>query len=76
MTQKPCTHEYLAANESSKILMCRECGVVYLHMQNMTLRFGMEQFSEFAAAITEASKKLGTEASETPRRPPVLNLVH
>jgi hypothetical protein len=76
MTKKPCTHEYLATSDTGTVLMCRECGVVYLHMQNISLRLDVEQFSKFAAMMTEASKKLGAEPTEKPRKSPKLTLVH
>lgn len=75
MTKKPCTHEYLTASDTSTVLMCRECGVVHLHMQNMSLRFNVEQFSEFAAMMREASKKLGAEPIEKLPKHPTLTLV-
>lgn len=76
MTKKPCTHEYLAISDTGTVLMCRECGVVYLHMQNMSLRFNVRQFSQFATMMAEASKKLDEEPAEKPRRRPTLTLVH
>jgi transcription elongation factor Elf1 len=75
MTKKPCTHEFLATSDTDAVLMCRECGVVYLHMQNMSLRFNVTQFSKFAAMMTEASKKLGADSAEQPRKRPTLTLV-
>jgi hypothetical protein len=76
MTKKPCTHEYLATSDAGTVLACRECGVVYLHMQNMSLRFSEEQFSQFAAMMAQASKKLGAEPAGKSRKRPTLTLVH
>ncbi|MGY6278223.1 DUF6686 family protein [Methylomonas sp. MgM2] len=76
MTKKPCTHEYLANSDTGKVLMCRDCGVVHLHMQNMSLRFDVEQFAEFAAMMTSASKRMAHGSTETVRKRPSLTLVH
>jgi hypothetical protein len=76
MTKKPCTHEYLATSDTDAVLICRECGVVYLHMQNISLRFNVAQFSKFAAMMTEASKRLDADSAKQPRKRPTLTLVH
>lgn len=55
MSKKPCTHECLAATESSKVLICRECGVVHLHVQNMSLRLEVNEFLSFADTMAAAS---------------------
>lgn len=75
MTKKPCTHEYLASSDTDAVLICRECGVVYLYMQNISLRFNVKQFSKFAAMMAEASKKLSSDSAEQPRKRPTLTLV-
>ena len=58
MTKKPCNHEYLAASESGKVLICRDCGVVHLQLQNLSMRFEVEQFTALADMLTVASKKM------------------
>jgi hypothetical protein len=58
MNKKPCIHEYLAATESGKVLICRECGIVYLHMQNLSIRFEVEDFSQLADMLAEATQKI------------------
>ncbi|AMK75235.1 MULTISPECIES: hypothetical protein [Methylomonas] len=55
MQKKPCNHECLAASEFSKVLICRECGVVHLHIQNMSLRLEVNEFLSFADTMAEAS---------------------
>lgn len=55
MSKKPCNHESLAVSDFSKVLMCRECGVVHLHLQNMSLRLEIADFLSFADTMTEAS---------------------
>lgn len=55
MNKKPCTHEYLAATEFGKALICRECGVVHLHIQNISLHFDVAGFLGLADTLTEAS---------------------
>ncbi len=76
MTKKPCTHEYLAAGATGKVLICRECGVVHLHLQNLSLHFDVEQFAEFTTLMTAASKKLGSVSQETAHKRPALTLIH
>jgi len=55
MSNKPCTHECLAATPLSKVLICRECGVVHLHLQNMSLRLEVADFLSFADTMAEAA---------------------
>lgn len=76
MTAKTCTHEYLAKSRNSKILICRECGVVHLHLQNLSVRLDVEQFSEFASTMALATKNIKTEAKQNVSAQPVLTLVH
>jgi hypothetical protein len=76
MTKKPCTHEYLAASDSGKVLMCRDCGVVHLHLQNLSMRFEAEQFAALADMLTVASKKMLQQPQGTTTSQPKLTLVH
>jgi hypothetical protein len=76
MTQKPCTHEYLANSKSGRVLICRDCGVVHLSVQNLSLRLDVEQFSDLAVMMTEASKRLNAEASQSKPSKPRLTVVH
>ena len=76
MSKKPCTHEYLAAGESGKVFMCRDCGVVHLHLQNISMRFDAEQFADLAAMLTAASKNMAKQPLENPNLRPKLTLVH
>lgn len=76
MSKKPCTHEYLADSEAGKVLMCRDCGVVHLHLQNVSMRFDVEQFAAFATMMGEASKRMEAETSQTTRGRPTLTVVH
>lgn len=55
MNKKPCTHECLAATEFGKVLICRECGIVHLHMQNLSLRLNVVDFLGFADTMAEAA---------------------
>ncbi|MDO9162037.1 MAG: hypothetical protein Q8N35_01190 [Methylococcaceae bacterium] len=57
MNKKPCTHEYLAATEFGKALICRDCGVVHLHIRNMSLHFEIAEFLGLADTLTEASNQ-------------------
>ncbi|MCD2453694.1 hypothetical protein GO003_025270 [Methylicorpusculum oleiharenae] len=75
MSKKPCTHEYLASNQAGKILTCRECGVVHLHWQNLSLRLDVEQFEDLALLIAQASKNLSRQNQKTVRTRPMLSMV-
>ena len=57
MNKKPCTHEYLAATEFGKAVICKECGIVHLHIQNMALRLDVEDFLGLADTLTEAAHR-------------------
>lgn len=76
MTQKPCTHEYLADSKLGRILMCRECGVVHLSLQNLSLHLDLEQFSDLVVMMAEASKRMNAKAEQPKRCKPTLTLVH
>lgn len=68
MNKKPCTHEYLAATEFGKALICRECGVVHLHIRNMSLHFEVADFLGLADTLAEASNKVRTLPKEKTKR--------
>jgi hypothetical protein len=76
MTKKPCTHEHLASNATGKVLICRECGVVHLHLQNLSLCFEVEQFTEFAAMMPAAANRIDSESGKSSSKRPKLTLVH
>lgn len=76
MTKKPCTHEYLAASDSGKVLMCRDCGVVHLHLQNLSMRFEVEQFAALAELLTAASLKMRQQSETNTSSRLRLTLVH
>jgi hypothetical protein len=76
MTKKPCTHEYLANNDTGKVLMCKDCGVVHLHLQNLSMRFDTEQFTALASLMTAASKTMQAESQQALSGPPALTVVH
>jgi hypothetical protein len=76
MANQPCTHEYLAKSQHGKVLICRDCGVVHLNLQNMSLRFDVEQFADLASLMTEASKRLSSSTKGSPCKRPTLTVVH
>ena len=76
MSKKPCIHEYLADNQTGKVLMCRECGVVHLHLHNLSLRFDTDQFAEFSVLMTQAAKKMSRDSEQTISDRTTLSLVH
>ncbi|WP_020563504.1 DUF6686 family protein [Methylosarcina fibrata] len=76
MSKKPCTHEYLANNRAGTVLTCRECGIVHLHLQNLSLRFDTEQFTELSALTAEAAKKMQQDPEQAVHKRPTLTIVH
>lgn len=64
MSKKPCTRECLAASEFSKVLICRECGVVHLCVQNMSLRLEVAGFLSFADTMAEASHQVRADRKD------------
>ena len=68
MNNKPCTHEYLAATEFGKAVICRECGIVHLNIQNLSLRLEVADFLGLADTLTEASTKARRVAKEKSKR--------
>lgn len=69
MNKKPCAHEYLAATEFGQVVICKECGRVSLHLQNMSLQFSVESFIGVANTLNEAAGKIMTTAQRKPTRP-------
>ncbi|MCQ8183576.1 hypothetical protein NP603_20885 [Methylomonas sp. SURF-1] len=55
MSKKPCSHDWLAATEFGRAQICRECGVVHLHVQNLTMRFEVADFLGLADTLAEAA---------------------
>jgi hypothetical protein len=76
MSKKPCVHEYLADSEVGKVLICRDCGVVHLHLQNISMLFDAEQFAAFADMTHSALKKMHTETAQSSLARPKLTVVH
>ncbi|PPD32661.1 MAG: hypothetical protein CTY19_11070 [Methylomonas sp.] len=76
MTNKPCIHEYLASSDSGKVLICRDCGVVHLQLQNLSMRFEAEQFAALADMMTVASKKMLQQTQTTSATRSEITLVH
>ena len=76
MNKKPCKHEYLAVGESGKVLMCRDCGVVHLHLQNLSMRFEVEQFAALTELLTTASQNMRQQPETNTINRSKLSLVH
>ncbi|BBL57054.1 hypothetical protein [Methylomonas koyamae] len=68
MSKKPCNHEYLAATEFGKAQICRECGVVHLHIQNLTMRFEVADFLGLADTLADAAIQARTGDKEKAKR--------
>ncbi len=67
MRKKPCTHEYLAATESARVLICKECGIVHLHIQNLAMRLEVREFLGLADTLTEAANRVRVDEKEKTR---------
>ena len=76
MNKKPCNHEILGVNESGRVQICRDCDVVHLHLQNMSLRFDSTQFAQLALLIAQSSKKMIEEPEGVVHRKLKFTLVH
>ncbi len=76
MNKKPCIHETLGANESGRVQICRDCNVVHLQMQNMSLRFEPQQFAQLASLVTEASRKMAGKPEDIAHKLPKFVIVH
>lgn len=64
MTKTACVHEVLHADASGKVLICRDCGVVHLHLPHLSLHFEVGQFAAFAALTATAAGKLNHAAGQ------------
>jgi len=67
---EPCQHLSLARSEIGYISTCRECGVVQLHLQALSLRLEEEAFQALARMVERASQRLAAMAQlsgEAPR---------
>ncbi|MGR8978770.1 MAG: hypothetical protein ACU84H_01585 [Gammaproteobacteria bacterium] len=74
MTMNTCTHEYLAASKFGKASFCRKCGVVHLHIQNLTLQLNVADFLGLADTLSEASYQVRA-AQNGQSNPPGLAIV-
>jgi hypothetical protein len=68
MNKKPCNHEYLAATEFGKVIICRECGIVHLSVQNMSLRLEVADFLGLANTLTEAANQARADQKDKTKR--------
>lgn len=67
---EPCQHLSLARSEIGYVSTCRECGVVQLHLQALSLRLEEEAFQALAHMVERASQRLAAMAQlagEVPR---------
>ncbi len=71
MNKKTCVHEYLAATEFGQAVICRECGVVHLRLQNLSLQFSVESFIGISNTLNEATGKIMATAKQKTTRPPL-----
>ncbi|WP_347987745.1 DUF6686 family protein [Methylomonas sp. AM2-LC] len=76
MNKQPCTHECLAVSKVGKVLMCRDCGVVHLHLQNVSMHFDVEQFAAFASMLKVASKIMMAGTHSSPHQRKAFTLMH
>lgn len=59
---EPCQHLSLARSEIGSISTCRECGVVQLHLQALSLRLEEGAFDALAQMVLRASQRLACMA--------------
>lgn len=75
MSKKPCNHEYLAATEFGKAQICRECGVVHLHVQNVTMRFEVADFLGLADTLADAAIQARTGGDKDKAKPTAFTVI-
>ncbi|MDO9104475.1 MAG: hypothetical protein Q7U57_05890 [Methylovulum sp.] len=75
MSKKPCTHEALISTEYGKAMICRDCGIVYWHFMNMSMRFDVTGFLGMADTLAEAAHNVRVGDNKT-KQSPVLSLVN
>lgn len=66
MASKHCKLENLSSTPYGQVLFCRECGVVHLHLQNLSLRLNIDTFLGIADTVTNAAsaiRRLGNKSS-------------
>lgn len=66
---EPCQHLSLARSEIGYISSCRECGVVQLHLQALSLRLEDEAFQALARMVARASQRLAAMAQRAGEAP-------
>ncbi len=66
---EPCQHLSLARSEIGYVSTCRECGVVQLHLQALSLRLEDEAFQALARMVARASQRLAAMAQLAGERP-------
>jgi len=68
MNKKSCSHEHLTSTEFGQTIICRECGIVHLHVQHLSLRFNVENFLGLADTLSEAAKKVRAAPKIKPKQ--------
>ncbi len=71
MASKHCKLEHLSSTSYGQVLFCRECGVVHLHLQNLSLRLNIETFLGISDTLSSAANALRRLNKKTSERMPL-----
>lgn len=54
----PCQHFEIAYSSVGEVMICPDCNVVHVSLQNMSLRFELEAFRSLAQMLDQAQGKI------------------
>jgi hypothetical protein len=64
MAKDTCKFEYLSSSPYGDVSLCRDCRMVHLNFNNVSIRFDMDDFLGVSDTLTEASEVLHTKMKE------------
>lgn len=73
-TNNACQHLSIANSKIGEIMICPECGVVYLSLQSISLRLELEAFAELAKMVKQAkatieqAQKFSSDPTSQPKQ--------
>ncbi len=66
MQNPPCHHLAIAQSQIGEVHICPDCGVVHLNLQAISIKFGLDAFSELSHMLSQAQSVI-EQAKNTPR---------
>lgn len=64
MAKNNCKVEYLSSSYYGDVSLCRDCRMVHLNLNNLTLRFAVEDFLGVSDLLAEAYNALHRKTEE------------